>query len=220
MHVLRGSSVRPQRLESAHRDLEEYETSQDLAYPESALGRLHTTFAPRNCNELFFGERTVSEMLLATPPVRRVFRNIWDVDASTIRAQRTAERSPSYYFGPMDPSVGEAEFRRLLNVYDSIKKKGYRPEPGAAVSGYFVGDETSCRFVVGSGNHRVAVLSALGREPVPARLHSHPAVVHKRQLSDWTTRRDGPFTQATAHALFDLFLNGSGRWRAAELGTA
>jgi len=112
------------------------------------------------------------------------------------QAVLTAPLLPNYSFGPLEPAKAVDELDRLIGTYISIRDKGYRPDTYGHVTGYFVGDDRGHRFVVGPGNHRVGALAVLGMDRMPARLHSHPAAIHRDQLPLWMPEHGGPFPGA------------------------
>ena len=75
------------------------------------------------------------------------------------------------------------------------------------------------RFVVGTGNHRLAVLRVLGPARIPAALlDSHPAVIDRARIDSWSTDHGGPFAPGTAEVLFEKLMSESGRAKARHLG--
>ena len=203
------------------RTLQEFSSDSSLRYEDSTLARLHRSFQPATLGEIFFGEsmRGPAKELSKIGADRRFYRYIWMVDRELLRdAQRSEPKhSPNYYFGPHSVDSGRREFERLTSVFSSIRDRGFQPDVFGNVTGYFVADDSRCRFVVGAGNHRVAALAALGVDRFPARLHSHPAAIHRNQIRWWSHEHRGPYSMATAEALFDVQLRSSGTERAEEL---
>lgn len=180
-----------------------------LSYVDSALFEEHASFRPENMQELLLpGETREMKPLNDWPVDRRLFRYVWDIDRRGLSDALAGERPTrhNYYFGPMGLSEGEKEFERLCRVWHSIEKRGYQREEAGPITGYFVADPPKFRFVIGSGNHRVAVLAALGCATIDVSLHSHPAIVSRRALSRWTIQRGGPFAPETAEALLASLL--------------
>jgi hypothetical protein len=201
--------------------LEEYLSSPDLTYEESTLCRLYNNFIPRTLQELFLeGESTPMRPLDELPAVRRLFRYIWAVNPAVISKVGKDEVGTGHnYFGPGTPQRGKAQFDRLIRAFKSIEAEGFRPEAYGPVKGYFLADDTSYRFVVGSGNHRLAALKALGHTSVTVGLtRTHPAVIHRSHLDSWDIENGGPFAADTARALFEKLLNEDGLVKARNLG--
>ena len=191
--------------------LRQLEANPDLSYGDSTLARVHQRFLPETLQDLFFpGSTEPYEPLNALGVNRHYYRYIWRISPAMVARAALQKFSPNYSFGPLEPSRGQAEFDRLIKTYHSIRDHGYQPNTYGHVTGYFMGDDTNHRFVIGSGNHRVAALAVLGSERIEIRLHSHPASVHQDQLSLWTRAEGGPFSASTAKALFDHFLYGDG----------
>lgn len=191
--------------------LRQFEANPDLSYEDSALARVHQRFLPETLQDLFFpGSTKPYEPLNALGVNRRYYRYVWRISPATATNVSYRKFSPNYSFGPIQPSKGRAEFERLIKTYLSIRDHGYQPKTHSYVTGYFIGDDTDHRFVIGSGNHRVAALAVLGAKCMEAELHSHPASVHRDQLPLWTRAKGGPFSMSTAEALFDHFLHGDG----------
>jgi len=202
--------------------LEEFLHNPALRYEESSLFLLHQTFRPATLQELFLeDERTPLEPLSDLPAVRPLFRYVWAVSPDLIQQVGRFDQEPSghHYFGPMPPEKGQDQFERLIRTYRSIEKEGFQPETYGPIMGYFLADDSSYRFVVGSGNHRLAALKVLGHTTVPVCLtRTHPAVIHRSRLDSWTVDQGGPFQTETAHALFDKLITEDGRNKARNLG--
>jgi len=203
--------------------LDEFIADPSLRYEDSSLGRLYRTFIPKTLQELFLEDLEEPMPPLSwLPPLRHLYRYVWTLDPARIRAVAAAaeqELRGHHYFGPMPPERGQAQFKRLLDTYRSIRSEGFLPDRYGPISGYFVADESSSRFVVGVGNHRLAVLKALDHTRVRVGLNrSHPAVIHRSEIDSWTVEQGGPFERQTAYALFDKFLNEDGLDKARRIG--
>lgn len=202
--------------------LEELIRDPSLRYEDSSLCRLHETFIPQTLQELFLeDEGAPMRPLCDLPALRRLFRYVWAINPALIRRGTAAEHEGTghHYFGPMSPEKGQAQFERLLRTFRSIEKEGFHPDRYGPVKGYFLADESSYRYVVGSGNHRLAALKVLGHRTVRVGLTtSHPAVVHRSQLASWTIEEGGPFEPETAYALFDKLMTEDGMDKARNLG--
>lgn len=202
--------------------LKEYQADPSLRYQDSTLGRLHHVFVPRTLREVFF-DATYGPMppLDSLPVIRQLYRYIWNVEPKTLRSLGPDAGSlpgkGSQYFGPHGAFEGEQHFRRLIEVYESIRRDGYRPS--RPIGGYIVASSDRFRFVVSSGNHRLAALRVLGVDRFDARFTaSHVAVVHSEDLDLWTTDRGALLARRTAEALHTMLLHETGWQRAQRLG--
>ena len=141
-----------------------------LTYEESSLWRLHQTFRPTTLQEIFLeDDDEPMKPLSDLPPTRRLFRYIWAINPALIRKATDSEASGSghHYFGPMPEEKGQAQFDRLIDTYRSIEREGFKPDVYGPIMGYFLADDSRYRFVVASGNHRLAALKVLGQATVP-----------------------------------------------------
>ena len=129
---------------------------------------------------------------------------------SSIRRDR---RSANYYFGPHSEQSGALEFERLRMVLSSIRKSGYEPRLHPPMTGYFVTSGGEYSFVVGSGNHRMAVLAALGIKTAVVELHSHPAIIDESDLHRFTTAGGCAWEPPAARQVFELYLDRRARQR-------
>ncbi len=202
--------------------LEEFARNPALTYEESSLYQLHQVFQPTNLQEVFLEDESGDmEPLSGLPPSRALFRYIWAVSPALIdkTGRSRGEKIGHHYFGPISEEKGRAQFDRLIGTYRSIQREGFDPDKYGPIMGYFLADDTTCRFVVGSGNHRLAALKVLGYTRVPVQLtKTHPAVVHRDRLDTWTVERGGPFESDTARALFEKLLHEDGMQKARNLG--
>jgi len=203
--------------------LEEFVRNPALTYEQSSLYRLHQAFVPTNLQELFVENQAgVLEPLGDLPPDRQLFRYVWAISPALItKSTSGGHHDPAghHYFGPMPADKGEAQFARLIATYQSIEREGFQPDRYGPIMGYFLADDDSYRFVVGSGNHRLAALKVLGHTKVRVALtRTHPAVVHRSRLDTWTVDQGGPFQRDTAYALFDKLLSEDGMTKARNLG--
>ena len=202
--------------------LEEFVRNPSLTYAESSLWELHQVFRPTTLQEIFLEDvDEPMKPLSDLPPSRRLFRHIWAVSPAIIRKVTRSNGGPSghHYFGPMPEEKGQAQFDRLIDTYTSIEREGFKPDQYGPIMGYFLADDSRYRFVVASGNHRLAALKVLGHTRVPVRLtKTHPAVVHRSRLDTWTVEKGGPFDHDTAHVLFDKLLHEDGLEKALNLG--
>jgi hypothetical protein len=198
-----------------------YQRDPTLQYEQSPLYGLHQQFRPFTLQELLLEDTsTPMDPLTRLPVIRPLVRDIWALDGSTITActQNLFEPTGGQYYGPVPRERGRRIFDRILSVFRSLQDKENPASSGSLMEGYFLADEGSYRFVVTSGNLRLAAYRALGIETFEAALSpDHPAVIHREDLMLWTTSQGGILPKATAIALFEKMLSETGMSKARNL---
>ena len=121
------------------------------------------------------------------------------------------------YHGPVSPQKGQLEYRRLVNVYESIKAGGYNRSQGHA---HFLvlrrGKEY--RFLnKGQGNHRTAAMTALGYDTIPAKFYNR-YVLDLEMAEYWPQVRRGVWKKEQAEAYFNHLFDFDSRAWAEERG--
>lgn len=135
----------------------------------------------------------------------------WDsrspLESRKARQRRIQPNKGKYYgfnrFGGGSQDLIDDEVKRVLNVYQSIKHTGFRPECGSDhITGTVLLDGTDWRWVVGSGDHRMPVLSFLGIKTVPIRVIR---VVRRDEVNLWPNVVNDVYSQSSALEVFDRF---------------
>lgn len=112
-------------------------------------------------------------------------------------------------WGPVDPLIGALEFRRLTEIYDSIRQNGYcrSNKPNGDIEAFVLSGDGEYRFIVTTGHHRSAALVALGKETATIRLQGSD-IVRRIEVETWPNVRTGLYTAAQALAVFDRLFDG------------
>jgi len=112
-------------------------------------------------------------------------------------------------YGPVDKNYINSEIDRTLRLLRSIEKKGYRSKASTdPIRGYLLINEDQYRFVVKGGQHRVAVLSALGFDEVDVTWQPNwPRIIIKDHSKWWPHVRDGSIDVHRALDEFDRFFS-------------
>ena len=113
--------------------------------------------------------------------------------------------------GPVSEKKGEIEFRRLINIYKSIKAHGYdRSQGDGDVTAIAIECNGEYRFCVMHGQHRVAAAGALGFQTVPI---SITKVVHYSEICHWPQVYRGFWSKVQAEKFIEhLFTFESKAW--------
>lgn len=121
-----------------------------------------------------------------------------------------------HFSGPATPSEIRERAGNILGVYRSIEARGYDPTKysGRGVDahprGFFLRSGDAYRFVILGGNHRAAVLAALGYETIPVTFRGdYPRVIDVAAAADWPQVRQGNLTVGEARrTLLHYFRDG------------
>ncbi len=112
-------------------------------------------------------------------------------------------------FGPVNRAKGELELHRLIDLTDSVVAWGYHRHPGRGgdIGGtVLLDDDGTWSVQVGRGEHRAAVLAALGRSHLPIRLSRPP--LRLADIKYWPQVAAGRITPVGAAAVFRRVLRG------------
>lgn len=111
-------------------------------------------------------------------------------------------------WGPASDAAGAAEFTRLARVYQSIKTRGYcrHPSHDGDIQGLILRQGDQTRIHLTAGQHRAAVLVALGHETLPVRLTA--SVINRSDVAHWPNVRRGIFSEPLALSVFDRIFGG------------
>lgn len=206
--------------------LMEYEDNPTLKYEDSTLARLYRNFCPSNVQEVLLDQiKNPLKPFCDWPAKNELIRWVWALNHKTLqkhldRLRTGVDNEGWIFFGPHTHEYGIREFHRLINIYESIKRKGFQPglakkEP---VNGYFLKDGHETRFVLLQGNHRTSALHALGYTEVDVVIRQgHPAIIDKTELHKWTLEGGGIYSGYAAHALFRSLFDESGLEKAIRL---
>lgn len=113
------------------------------------------------------------------------------------------------WLGPVDQRKLSVEVKRLSNLLRSVMQKGYRRDDqsdGDIRAVILVDESDDWRWLSTGGQHRAAVVSALGHETVPVRVTS---VIRRSDASCWPNVTNGLYTVDQAREWFDQIFSGN-----------
>ncbi|MFA7566564.1 MAG: hypothetical protein WCY01_06020 [Alkalispirochaeta sp.] len=132
---------------------------------------------------------------------------------SIIRREFRSVKNPQNpVYGPMSFDQGKLEYRRLIDVYQSIAERGFvtSPDPKDDIRGYIIRRNGDFRYLVTVGKHRIAAFAVLHPEgSVPVALR-RPVVMDTRDIPSWPLVKRGIWSIAGAHAYVDRLFFGAG----------
>lgn len=178
--------------------------SPDLDYEESMLNRLYSTWHPRTVAESQFPGGDSPDPVLSRLAARTLFEP-WLLRPppcdNPLNPECRASGAPLH--GPVDPRVGLEEFARLQTMIDSIERYGYNPDgfPRGLITGIVLKHEGQQRFLVVHGQHRTAVLTAMGHDEIEVGIRRDgPSVVDSSEAAQWPHVISGLVSAETAVA--------------------
>lgn len=136
-------------------------------------------------------------------------------------AHRLTPANDRQHFGPLSRREIKHHALRCRVLYEKIRKEGYLPDryPDGYIKGYFLRDGKRYRFIVTAGQHRMAVLAALGYKTFNARIQpKFPRVVDVAQAGGWMQVTNGTYTRRQAELVFRLYFQLDGTEKARRLG--
>ncbi len=222
--------------------LTEHATGEAASYEASPLQAYFDRWHPASAAEaLGLGDAAVGAMdwfhrapaaaaMAPWWPTRDLASFAQDFEASTRRenlgskASRTAATLPaaagSHLFGPVSEEKGAIEFDRILRVFRSMLRNGFRRDAktldGDVRGQALVRDDGSYTVFILNGQHRVAAAAAVGLGAIPIRFQRGASVgqsiVHRSDAAHWPAVRSGTFTKNAALAVFDRLFVGRQPW--------
>jgi hypothetical protein len=218
-----GFPFTPASLQPFVRTVRSYVNGQASSYSESPLKEYYEHFQPKNIWELLDLSGEPHPDLLKFPPWAYV--RPWEKTslAKKLHARITARTRDNISrgadlsfehggtgFGPVSMQKGQLEFRVLARLSESIQRRGYirnnRPD-GDVTAIPLVNERGEVRYVIRSGKHRTAVLTALGFERIPLRI-SFLGKSRAAEADHWPHVKDGLFTPEQAATLFQRLFEG------------
>jgi len=195
--------------------LKEYKANPDIFWRDTTLYRYHKNFKPKSIRDLVVtSEQTVCNIPLFTYP--------W---GTFVVGQAEKNVLNSRFCGPSTDEFIEAEYLRIITLYEQVKENSYKPwrYGHGFIGGTFMIDRNGRRrFVVMQGNHRMAVLASLGVRQVKVRTYPGFLLTEVREgdVHRWPLVRDGRCTPDAALAIFRMYFEENGehvrRWVSAE----
>lgn len=198
-------------------------TGSHTTYFGSALCAYYDAIQPRNGAELlgsgalFRGSRlermtpieTAYPWHRAPGPSVEQYRRRWIHGDSKEHGVERGRTLAWPIVGPISHEDGEHNFSRIVHLVESVKDTGFDPNGRGTghVTGTVLHDGSRLVVAVGGGQHRVAVLDALGYAAVPVLLHPR-RLVSRTSVSEWPGVRSGAFSVEQALAVFDRLLGG------------
>ncbi len=161
----------------------------DLDYEDSTLHSLYSMWQPLTTAEAQFPRGDSPHPVLARIPAHALFEP-WQLRPPPCDNPLNPQCRPSGapLHGPVDPQEGLKEFGRLQTMIGSIERYGYNPDefPRGLIAGVLLEHEGRQRFLVTHGQHRTAVLTAMGCDEIEVGIRGDGAsVVDSSEAQKW-----------------------------------
>lgn len=198
----------------------ELAANSDLSYNESVLKRYYELFQPKDLLTMLDlkHNKKYKDGWIGYPW-------LWNEKKRVKKAPTQGETRPggNHFFGPNTDNFGNDELNRLKHNLENVKEIGYLPELFADgfISGYLLKNKHDYRFIVTEGQHRMAVLAALGYSKIRVRYNpaeEYPTVVELKHVKKWPQVRNNAYTKKEAELLFEHFFSLDGTERTRPLG--
>src|SRR5690606_16637583 len=102
------------------------------------------------------------------------------------------------------PDVSDKKIKieaiRLLELLESIKKQGFNQQNEDALGCFVLADGATWRWYVQGGQHRAAVMAALGYNSIPVYVRQ---IIRREEVSFWPNVQSGIFSKEKALIVFD-----------------
>ena len=180
----------------------------------SVLIRFFDCWQPESASDAIPGFYSMPTGLGAFPP-SAAYLSPWSAKSPEAmskwveRSERRARQEHGYLFSracldsqSYTEAVARFEAARLREVEKSIKSNGFDPSFGFISCTIFKRDDEFV-FCVINGNHRVAVMAALGYEWVPAHIYPGPYMIDLADIDMWPQVRSGLWSKNEATNYFN-----------------
>lgn len=207
--------------------LREYESGTNTCYEDSVLEVYYEKHRPGSAADALLGFDNPPDVLHEYPSYgyrlspwqTGTIQEIDEIVRHWTRKDNEEHGSPNLTFssggnkahGPVSSEKGVLEYKRLISVYNSIKKHGYKYSEGFPhVEILKRGDEYLFRPL--RRKHRIAAMAALGYDSVPA-VYANISVVDISMLDWWPQVTRGVWSPEQARDYFNhLFEFDSREW--------
>src|SRR5699024_3176572 len=191
--------------------LTDYIENGSISYSGSRLEDFYNTFAPKNVADLFDLEGKLHANLVKlsaayfVPPwenadmeSKRKFREKYVKYENRQRGKALSLEHGRGCFGPVSEEFGQLKIKTLVALTKSIANKGYLRGngPGEDIEATVLVKNRDFKYLINDGNHRIAVLSALGYKTAPLRVlaQSIPAFIYRDEVYYWPNVKNDLYT--------------------------
>jgi hypothetical protein len=164
--------------------LKQYKKNKNLNYRDSELFKFYNKFNPKNASQVLF---ETDELRSLVNTSKFIIVHPWNKFIIKGEKKLSIEHG-CQYFGKVSRSKCKLEFKRLIKLYNKIKKNGYKLNK--SISGYLLKKDNDYRFIVTGGNHRIAVLTVLNHKFVNVIAKEIISINNINKLKSQLTRKE------------------------------
>ncbi len=169
------------------------------------LNHFYSTHQPANLHQACFGTTETERPFLGGLSSYQKFKP-WRASMPKLSGH---DGTGNQNFGPVQAQRLETETRRIIDVCDSINKHGYQPQnfKDGYIRGYLLVKEGGAhRFIITSGVHRIAALSAMGYDDIDVKFTKKmPRLIHRSTMEIWPHVQSDFCSVEDAAFLFDKY---------------
>lgn len=168
-------------------------------YESSVLSAFYQTFQPATISSAHFlsGESPFNEL-----PALSLFEPWFVPPPPNDDPFHPEFPSGSPLTGPLTDAEARAEWRRLKARVRSVREYGYQPRmfPRGLITVSVLRCDGTERYLVRHGQHRAAILAAMGESTIEVGFHGHPTLIDEAEVALWPYVRSGFVTPDQAIA--------------------
>ena len=195
----------------------EYASGRNDGYKDSVLEAFYTAFQPENMFEAMIAGADfslapdISPKCYVFPWEPRGIREKIESMKFSVEAENKRHGFDSLtiedgfpYHGPVAGKKGEMEYKRLVQLYNSINEIGYQRSdtPSGDIRGSLLCRDGEYLLHVRAGVHRASVVAALDIIDCPIRLIT-PTIIQRSHVAFWPQVRSGLWSKKLALEYFD-----------------
>ena len=178
--------------------IDQFVRNENIKLEETELFKYHNEFKPIN-QTYALGLQDQCQCSL------EVFCNPWGYSNLSSKSKNVLH---SQFCGPSSYDLIETEFKKIINLYISIKVKGFNySSRNGVLGGYYLHSLKKQKvFIVTQGNHRISVLKYLGYNYVPIyTMIGHLEHVHESKSNTWSEVAKGKCSHSDALTIFRCY---------------
>ena len=228
-----GFSLHPNGWNPYLQTVKEYLSGTVQSYGDSSLYSFYNSFTPESAGAY------LSPDLSSSGPLSKISAHSYILPWSTLTPEerlksrqmqnREEEKLSSSIFGkrkkisginkmgPVSLDKGQLEFNRLVSLTDSIKKQGYKRSLVMDIEAVALQYKDRILYVISSGFHRSAVLTALGHKSIPL-LFKPRLIVNMDLILQGPAVRNAYWTKEDVEIYLNYLFTEKGKDRARSMG--